>query len=151
MTEPQLTPARRFVFEGKSIGPGKRKKIDLQAARHPTGTWVSLPITIFHGAFEGPTVWVSAAVHGDELNGVEIVRRVLGKLSPESMHGTLIAIPVVNVFGFINGSRYLPDGRDLNRSFPGSRRGSLASRTARLFMDTVVKRSSFGIDLHSAT
>jgi len=94
---------------------------------------------------------VSAAIHGDEINGVEIVRQVLDKISPSTLRGTLLAIPVVNVLGFIEKTRYLPDGRDLNRSFPGTRRGSLASRMARLFMDRIVRRSSYGVDLHTAS
>ena len=99
---------------------------------------------------DGARLWLSAALHGDELNGMEIIRRLLERLQPERMRGTLIAVPIVNVFGFILQSRYLPDRRDLNRAFPGSRRGSLASQMARLFMDEVVSRCTHGIDLHTA-
>jgi predicted deacylase len=94
-------------------------------------------------------VWLSAAIHGDELNGIEIIRRVLGSLNPQTLGGSVIAIPVVNVFGFLNESRYLPDRRDLNRSFPGSARGSLAARIAHLFMTEVVQQCDYGIDLHT--
>ncbi len=120
-------------------------------ARLATGTDLSMPVTVVHGKHDGPRVWVSAAIHGDELNGVEIVRRVLRLVDARRLRGTLVAVPVVNVFGFVNESRYLPDRRDLNRSFPGSKRGSLASRLARLFLDTVVADSAYGIDLHTGS
>lgn len=95
-------------------------------------------------------MFVSAAIHGDELNGVEIIRRLLRTLNSQSINGTLLCVPVVNVFGFISRSRYLPDRRDLNRSFPGSATGSLAARLAHLFLSEIVKRSQVGIDLHTA-
>jgi predicted deacylase len=96
-------------------------------------------------------VWLSAAIHGDELNGIQIIRRVLSALDAKTLRGAVIAVPIVNPLGFINQSRYLPDRRDLNRSFPGSARGSTASRLAHLFMDQVVNHCSVGIDLHTAT
>lgn len=111
---------------------------------------MGLPIEVVHGAKPGPRLWLSAAVHGDELNGVEIIRRVLEKIEIEKLRGAIIAAPVVNAFGFINQSRYLPDRRDLNRSFPGSKSGSLASRLAHLFLKEVVSGSTHGIDLHTA-
>ena len=92
-----------------------------------------------------------AAIHGDEINGVEIIRRLLGMKLLRRLQGTLIAIPTVNVYGFINRSRYLPDRRDLNRAFPGSETGSLASRLARLFMDEIVANSTHGIDIHTGS
>ncbi|MGD9802631.1 MAG: succinylglutamate desuccinylase/aspartoacylase family protein [Hyphomicrobiaceae bacterium] len=95
-------------------------------------------------------MFISAAIHGDELNGVEIIRRVLRTLQPGNVAGTLLAIPVVNAYGFIGRSRYLPDRRDLNRSFPGSNTGSLAARLANLFLKEVVRRCQVGIDLHTA-
>src|SRR5690606_4210197 len=98
---------------------------------------------------DGPVVWVDAAIHGDEVVGVEVVRRVLADLSPKTLRGTLVAVPIVNVHGFINGDRYLPDRRDLNRSFPGSPRGSLASRIAHLMMTEIVSKCEVGIDLHT--
>lgn len=96
-------------------------------------------------------MWINAAIHGDELNGVEIVNRVLSELDPKTMRGTLLAVPVVNVHGFITGDRYLPDRRDLNRSFPGSAKGSLASRLANIFMTEIVSHCEVGIDLHTAS
>lgn len=140
---------RTFVIGGQSISPGNRLRFEIPVARLPTGTHISLPIEVLHGPFEGPTVWISAAVHGDELNGVEIARLVLDKLKPSRLFGTLIVVPMVNGFGVINQSRYLPDRRDLNRCFPGSKSGSLASRLANLVMTEVVQRCQYGIDLHT--
>jgi predicted deacylase len=94
-------------------------------------------------------LFVSAAIHGDELNGVEIVRRLLRRKVLRSLRGTLLAVPVVNVHGFLDQSRYLPDRRDLNRSFPGSARGSIAARLAHLFMREIVEKADYGIDLHT--
>lgn len=133
------------------IEPGHRQRIQLPVARLPTETWLSLPIEVLHGRRDGPRLWLSAAVHGDELNGVEIIRQVLEHLHPQTLRGTLIAVPIVNVFGFLTQSRYLPDRRDLNRSFPGSSRGSMAARLANLFMREVVERCTHGIDLHTGS
>jgi predicted deacylase len=116
-----------------------------------SGTPVSLPVIVLHGRNDGPALWLTAAIHGDELCGVEIIRRVLGELDPKRMAGTVIAVPVVNVHGFNTGDRYLPDRRDLNRSFPGSRRGSLASRIAQLLFTEVIERCDVGIDLHTGS
>lgn len=106
---------------------------------------------VLHGHSPGPTLWLSGAIHGDEINGVEIVRQVVQRLETQVFRGTVLAIPIVNVFGFMEGSRYLPDHRDLNRSFPGSPQGSLASRLAHLFMREIVHRSTHGIDFHTAS
>lgn len=112
-----------------------------------------MPMTVHvvHGRRPGPVVWVNAAVHGDELNGIVAVRQLVSALDPALLRGTLLAVPVVNVFGVTIGSRYLPDRRDLNRSFPGSRRGSLAGRLADLFFESVVARCSVGIDFHTGS
>ena len=133
-----------------TVAPGKRKRFDLPAARLPTGTWMSLPVAVVNGRYPGPNIWLSGAVHGDEINGVAIIRRVMERLSPGKLHGAVLAVPIVNVFGFINESRYLPDRRDLNRSFPGSTRGSLAARLAHLFLTEIVDHCDIGIDLHTA-
>ncbi|MET0053003.1 MAG: succinylglutamate desuccinylase/aspartoacylase family protein, partial [Candidatus Thiodiazotropha sp.] len=101
------------------------------------------------GKKPGPRLFVSAAIHGDELNGVEIIRRILKHKSLSRLHGTLITIPIVNVYGVIQHSRYLPDRRDLNRNFPGHEGGSVASRLANLFMREIVANSTHGIDLHT--
>lgn len=140
-----------FTIGDTSVIAGTRAHVELPVSRLFTGADVAMPVTVLHGADTGPTVWINAAIHGDEINGVEIVNRVLDGLDPTSMRGTLLAVPVVNVHGFISGDRYLPDRRDLNRSFPGSRKGSLASRLANLFMTKVVSQCSVGIDLHTAS
>lgn len=131
------------------IAPGERRTVEIPIARVPTAADLSMPVHVVRGKKAGPTLFVSAAVHGDEINGVEVVSRLLRMKALARMHGTLIAVPVVNVFGFISYSRYLPDRRDLNRAFPGSERGSLAARLALLFMDEVVAKSTHGIDLHT--
>ena len=140
-----------ITIGGTTVAPGTEQRIDLPIARLPTQTMLSLPIHVINGQEEGPHLWLSAAIHGDELNGVEIIRQVLKQVKPQTLRGTLIAVPIVNIFGFIEQSRYLPDRRDLNRSFPGTARGSLASRLAHLFMKEVVSHCSHGIDLHTAS
>jgi len=130
---------------------GKSTEVEVPVSRLPTGTWLSIPLRAVRGAQQGPTIWLSAAIHGDEVNGVAIIHDVLDRLDPAQMRGAVIAVPIVNVFGLVNGSRYLPDGRDLNRSFPGSARGSLAGQIAHLFMNEVVGRCQLGIDLHTGS
>ncbi|MGB8634905.1 MAG: succinylglutamate desuccinylase/aspartoacylase family protein [Rhodanobacteraceae bacterium] len=110
---------------------------------------LSMPVQVVRGRRSGPVLFVSAALHGDELNGVEIIRRLLRMKALKELRGCLLAVPIVNVQGFLMQSRYLPDRRDLNRSFPGSEKGSLASRLAHVFLHEVVERSDFGIDLHT--
>jgi uncharacterized protein len=139
-----------FVIGGVEIASGERRLVDLPVSKLSNHTPVTLPVHVLHGPKPGPTMFISAAVHGDELNGVEIIRRVLRIVQPANICGTLLCVPVVNAYGFIGRSRYLPDRRDLNRSFPGSASGSLAARLAHLFLHEVVKRCQFGIDLHSA-
>lgn len=132
------------------MAAGTRRLVDLPISKLSNHTPVTLPVHVLHGSRPGPTMFVSAAIHGDELNGVEIIRRVLKTVQPNAIAGTLLAIPVVNAYGFIGRSRYLPDRRDLNRAFPGSPQGSLAARLANLFLKEVVRRCQFGIDLHTA-
>ncbi|MET0065558.1 MAG: succinylglutamate desuccinylase/aspartoacylase family protein [Candidatus Thiodiazotropha sp.] len=131
------------------IPPGARVNLDLPIAKSPTHTPLSMPIQVWRGKKPGPRLFVSAAIHGDELNGVEIIRRILKQKILSRLHGTLITIPIVNVYGVIQHSRYLPDRRDLNRNFPGHEGGSLASRLANLFMREIVANSTHGIDLHT--
>ncbi|HEV8630243.1 MAG TPA: succinylglutamate desuccinylase/aspartoacylase family protein, partial [Thermoanaerobaculia bacterium] len=135
----------------KQVPPGAAVRVDLPVSRLFTGGWLSLPVTVLHGTRPGPRLWVDAAIHGDELNGMEIIRRVLELLDPQRLAGVLIAVPVVNVFGFVQQTRYLPDRRDLNRSFPGSPRGSMAARLAHLFLEQVVAKCQYGIDLHTGS
>jgi hypothetical protein len=139
-----------FIIGGLAVEPGQRRLVDLPISKLSNHAPVTLPVHVLHGAQPGPTMFVSAAIHGDELNGVEIIRRLLRTLAPQSIKGTLLCVPVVNVFGFISRSRYLPDRRDLNRSFPGSANGSLAARLAHLLLTEIVRRSQVGIDLHTA-
>lgn len=140
-----------LVIARQGVEPGSRKELELRPARLPSGGWMAIPVVVIHGASPGPTMWLSAAVHGDEVCGVEIIRQVLNRLRPLKVAGTLLAVPVVNIPGFASGNRYLPDRRDLNRSFPGSARGSLASRFAHSLMNEIVSRCSLGIDLHTGS
>jgi predicted deacylase len=138
-----------FHLGGVEVSAGTRASIDLPITDLSTHTPITMPVVVIHGRRKGPQLFVCAALHGDEINGVEIIRRVLQISGLKRLRGTLIAVPVVNVLGFLSQSRYLPDRRDLNRSFPGSLKGSLASRLARLFIDEIVSRSTHGIDLHT--
>ena len=133
------------------VRAGTTREVELPITRLVTRADVSLPVRVIHGRDDGPTVWINAAIHGDEVVGVEVIRRVLAKLSAKSFRGTLLAVPIVNVLGFMAGDRYLPDRRDLNRSFPGSARGSLAARIAHLMMTEVVAKCEVGIDLHTGS
>jgi predicted deacylase len=138
-----------FTIGGVEVPPGKRRTIDLPFVDLALQTPMSMPVQVVHGRRPGPRLFVNAAVHGDEINGVEIIRRLLNLGALRHIRGTLVAVPVVNVFGFVSLSRNLPDRRDLNRSFPGSARGSLAGRLANLFLGEIVAKCSHGIDLHT--
>ena len=128
---------------------GSRRTIEVRLPLLYTHTPVVLSVSVIRGRRPGPTLFVSGAVHGDEINGVEIVRRLLRSPEVKRLRGALIAVPVVNVYGFVRQSRYLPDRRDLNRTFPGSEQGSLAGRLAHAFMQEVVSKCDYGIDLHT--
>ncbi len=133
------------------IKPGTRATIHIPVSRLYTHTKMTMPIQVIHGKKPGPALFVSSTVHGDEIIGIEIIRRLIGLKKLNRMKGTLIAIPVVNVYAFIQNSRYSPDRRDLNRFFPGSVTGSLTSRLADTFMKEIVQRCDFGIDLHAGS
>ncbi|MGY9048043.1 succinylglutamate desuccinylase [Puniceibacterium antarcticum] len=139
-----------FDFGTVSIPPGSRRTIDLPVSVMSDHTPVTLSAHVVNGRRPGPVMFVSAAIHGDEVIGAEIVRRLLRAAPLQRLSGTLIAVPIVNAYGFLNQSRYLPDRRDLNRCFPGHSEGSLAARLAHLFMKEIVMRCDIGIDLHSA-
>ena len=139
-----------FQFGGESVEPGTRRSIELPIGTLTDHTPVQLPVHVVHGRRAGRTVLVCAAVHGDEIVGVEIIRRLLAQQNLKQLRGTLMAVPIVNAFGFLGRSRYLPDRRDLNRCFPGNPQGSLASRLANTFLSRVVARADLAIDLHSA-
>ena len=140
-----------FEIGGHVIKPGTHVTIDLPIPQLYTHTPMAMPVHVFHGKKPGPSLFVCAALHGDEILGIEIIRRLVNQKNLQRIRGTLIAIPVVNVYGMIHQSRYMPDRRDLNRSFPGSEKGSLASRLADLLMNEVISRSTHVIDLHTAS
>lgn len=150
-TGSKARPRPAFEINGVIAPAGKLSQVELQIARLPTGMWLSLPVGVLHGSTPGPVIWISGAIHGDELNGVPIIRHVLDRIDPAKLSGTVLAVPVINVLGVLKESRYLPDRRDLNRCFPGSKRGSSASQLAHLFMTEIVARSSVGIDVHTGS
>jgi len=138
-----------LVIGAVKILRGERKRVQLESAALYDYTKLTIPVEVIRGNEKGPVLFISAAVHGDEINGVEIIRKLLKKKFLNKIKGTLILIPIVNVFGFNNKSRYLPDRRDLNRSFPGTENGSLASRLAYIFIKEIVSKCTHGIDLHT--
>lgn len=140
-----------FEIGGATVAAGTRRAIELPVAPLPTDTSLSMSLAVVHGLRPGPVLWLSGVVHGDELNGIETIRQVLRLLRPRELAGTVLAVPIVNVFGFLNESRYLPDRRDLNRSFPGSARGSLTAQLAHKFVTEVVHRADCGIDFHTGS
>ena len=139
-----------FIIGGKEIKLGSREIIDFELPPLASHSELHIPIHVLRGKKDGPCLLVCAALHGDEINGIEIIRRLVGLKSLSHFNGTLIAVPIVNIYGFIHMSRYLPDRRDLNRSFPGSEKGSLAARLAYRFMQEIVSKATHGIDLHTA-
>ena len=138
-----------ITIAGETVHPGEQKTINVQIGKLYTHSALTMPVQVWCGRQAGPILFISAAIHGDELNGVEIIRRLLKVKSLKRLKGTLITVPIVNLHGFINHSRYLPDRRDLNRSFPGSKSGSIAGRLAYTFLNEIVKKSTHGIDLHT--
>ena len=144
MTEPLL-------IGDTEILPGTRKIVDFSLPPLSAHSDLHIPVHVIRGKRSGPCLLVCAALHGDEINGTEIIRRLVGLKSLSRLRGTLIAVPIVNIYGFIHMSRYLPDRRDLNRSFPGSKTGSLAARVAHLFMTEIVANCTHGIDLHTGS
>ncbi len=138
-----------LTIGGEEIEPGQRRQLAITVAKLYDFTDMKMPVEVVRGHQDGPVLFVSAAIHGDEINGVDIVRRLLKHRLLKTIAGTLIAIPIVNVFGFNDKSRYLPDRRDLNRSFPGAEQGSLASQVAYIFRTEIVNQCTHGIDLHT--
>lgn len=139
-----------IIISGHHIAPGEQHTIEIPISYLYTQHDMTLPVRVIRGKKPGPVLFVSAALHGDEINGVEIISRLLQSKAIKNLRGTLLAIPVVNVFGFLHNSRYLPDRRDLNRSFPGSESGSMAARLAHTFLEEIVSQCTHGIDLHTA-
>lgn len=136
-------------INGEKVARGEDKLINLSIARLPTYTNIDLPVRVIRGEKPGPVLLISGGLHGDEINGIEIVRRMLVKniLKPES--GSVIAIPLMNVYGFIQNVRGVPDGKDINRSFPGSKSGSLANLVAYNIMKEIIPKIDYGIDFHT--
>jgi predicted deacylase len=141
--------ASDLVIKGISVPPGRRTTLELPLPHLYTHTEMAMVAHIIRGRQGGPRLFVSAAMHGDEILGIEIVRRLVRHSAMARIRGTLLAVPIVNPYGVLDQSRYLPDRRDLNRSFPGSNTGSLAARLAHLFMSEIVSNSTHGIDLHT--
>jgi len=140
----------QFSLSGIPVALGETRDIYLKVSESYLSGSIQIPVTVIRGSRPGPTAFVMAAVHGDEINGVDIVRRLIFDLNHENLSGTLIAIPVVNIPGFLTGSRYLPYHRDLNRFFPGKKRGNNAERVAYRLFNEIVLKCDFGIDLHTA-
>jgi predicted deacylase len=138
-----------FELHGTAVKAGTRQTVTIPISRLSDHTPVNLSPYVIHGKTDGPVMFVSGAVHGDEIIGIDIVRRVAGLKALNRLRGTLILIPIVNTYGFVALSRYLPDRRDLNRSFPGSANGPLASQLAHTFLTEIVGAAQYGIDLHS--
>jgi predicted deacylase len=138
-----------IIINGESVEPGETKVIDVNIARLPSYTNIDLHIIIARSKIEGPTLLLSGGLHGDEINGTEIVRRIIESNSHIPKIGTVICIPIINMFGFINFSRYVPDGKDVNRSFPGNKNGSLASRVAYYLTQNIIPLIDYGLDFHT--
>jgi len=138
-----------IVINGKSIDRGEKVMTKLVISKLPSGTVIEIPVYVFRSVHDGPVVLLMAGMHGDEVNGVEIMRRMLSKKMLYPLKGTIIAVPILNIYGFLNFSREVPDGKDVNRSFPGHRDGSLASRVAHRFMKEVIPYVDLGVDFHT--
>jgi len=139
-----------LLLAGERIGPGEERFIELNIARLTSGTEIKMPVHIYRAAEPGPRVLLSGGMHGDEVNGIELVRKFLKQGWPRKLlRGTLVAVPIINVYGFINFSREVPDGKDVNRSFPGNSEGSLASVVAYTITNTILPLVDFGLDFHT--
>lgn len=138
-----------FEIAGVQVKPGTRVTVEVPVAKLYTHTPLHIPVEVVHGRRDGPVLMVCGAIHGDEINGVEIIRRVLKNGALRHLRGTLVAVPIVNIFGFVQRTRYLPDRRDLNRCFPGSESGSLGGRIAYLLRTQIMENVTHIIDLHT--
>lgn len=136
---------------GVTIQPGTAQNVTLPLSILPNHAAFDLDMRVIHGVRPGKRLFVCSTIHGDELNGIEIIRRLLASSSIRHLRGTLITIPIVNLFGLLLRSRYLPDRRDLNRSFPGSPDGSSAAQLAHTFLTEIVEKCTHGIDLHTGS
>jgi predicted deacylase len=140
-----------FKLLGSSVPAGETRRLQWSGIESFVGNVASSPVIVAHGSFDGPVLCLSAAVHGDELNGIEIIRRVMHDLDAKELSGTVVGVPIVNVYGFQRASRYLPDRRDLNRYFPGSPGGSSASRIAYAFFEGVIRHCDMLVDIHTGS
>lgn len=146
-----LKPKGRIRLLGSEVAPGTRKRLTWTSGTAIEGFVVPVPVIVLNGKGPGPVLCLTAALHGDELNGIEVARRVLDDIDVEELNGAVIGVPIVNIQGFYRGTRYLPDRRDLNRHFPGNARGSAATRMAHSFFTDVVRNCSALIDLHTGS
>ena len=151
LPEPLIPLAAPFDLLGTEVVPGTLARLELHTSESFAGSWLSTPVAVVHGVSMGPRLCIVAGIHGDEVNGVEVVRRVLRRLDPDQLRGTVIAVPIANLSAFRSGSRYLPDRRDLNRYFPGRPFGSSASRIAHGLWDNVLKHCHAIVDLHTGS
>ncbi len=138
-----------IIIGGETVSPGESKRLKIKIDRLPTGTLIDIPVYVVNAKKPGPVVLVQAGLHGDEINGIEIVRRMLAEKRFDIDKGAVIAVPILNIFGFIHFSRDVPDGKDVNRSFPGTKTGSMASRIAYHYTSEIVNQIDYGIDLHT--
>jgi uncharacterized protein len=138
-----------FTIGEHSIKPGEFKEININIARLPSRTQIETPIYVYRAPIDGPVLALTAGMHGDEINGMEIVRRIIDQGHNKVLRGTVLCMPVINVYGFLNYSREVPDGKDINRSFPGSKSGSLASRVAYHMTHDVIPYIDYGVDFHT--
>ncbi|WP_417591711.1 succinylglutamate desuccinylase/aspartoacylase family protein [Owenweeksia hongkongensis] len=141
---------RTITIDGINVEPGQSCYVELNVARLPSGTQITMPVHVIRSNEPGPVILLSGGMHGDEVNGIEIVRRFLNKnIAGKLLKGSIVAMPIINVYGFINFSRDVPDGKDVNRSFPGKEDGSLASMVARVMTHNILPEIDFGIDFHT--
>ncbi|MGB5665398.1 MAG: succinylglutamate desuccinylase/aspartoacylase family protein [Maribacter sp.] len=138
-----------ITIGGETVSPGEEKLLKISIDRLPTGTLIDIPVYVFNSKKPGPTILIQAGLHGDEINGIEIVRRMLQQKRFKIDRGAVIAVPILNIFGFIHFSRDVPDGKDVNRSFPGTKSGSMASRMAYHYASEIMHQMDFTIDLHT--
>ncbi|MBS1979515.1 MAG: succinylglutamate desuccinylase/aspartoacylase family protein [Bacteroidetes bacterium] len=142
-------PVKEFAIAGQSVAPGEFREININIARLPSRTLIETPIYVYRAPEHGSTLALTAGMHGDEINGMEIVRRLIDAGHNRVQRGTTVCMPIINVYGFLNYSRDVPDGKDVNRSFPGSKGGSLASRVAWHVTHDILPFIDYGIDFHT--
>lgn len=138
-----------MILNGTEILPGEEKKINVSVAKLPSRSTLDINIIVSRSLEEGPVLLLMGAMHGDEINGTEVVRRMIERNLNRPLRGATVCIPIINIYGFISSSRYVPDGKDVNRSFPGNKKGSLASRVAYYLTRDVIPQIDYGVDFHT--